>query len=229
MTKPEGSSDRGAVLKRGYDQLAASYDAEHGAEAAATWRAGILPLIRRFAPRGGSVLDLGAGTGVGGRLVRQALAPRYLVGLDRSAAMLARAEGVYDLRVVGDISLLPFRSEAFDVCVAGFDTLNHLSLAQLRGLFSADQLGRTTRAVVIDGLCAESLPHLGLSRVAEGYHSTHGTQDAVVELTHHFPTMAQWEEVVAEGDWRLRSRLAIRLEGRSAIPGHFAWHLESLR
>lgn len=62
-----------------------------------------------------SVLDVACGTG---RLMRAAarLGARRIVGIDQSAEMLARAEGI---TVRGDMTRLPFASATFDCVLAG--------------------------------------------------------------------------------------------------------------
>lgn len=85
-------------------------------------------LVQRHSPvaftPGMRVLDVGTGTG----LVAEALGGNdglHVVGVDRSALMLAHRRGVRPPGVQADASLLPFPGGCFDVWVAAF-LLNHL-------------------------------------------------------------------------------------------------------
>ncbi len=115
-----------------YGHLADEYDALLGELAETTWRQGILTELRRIlgnAPA--SVVDLGAGTGVGGRLLAGLGGPVHRVGVDRSTRMLDRAGGDYEKTVVADLSTLPLPDHNADVVVSGFDTLNYLPAPSL--------------------------------------------------------------------------------------------------
>lgn len=69
------------------------------------------------------ILDLGAGTGVAARAVRDAGAAS-VVGVDVAAQMLRRGRDVFD-PVLADAARLPFRAGAFDLVVAAC-CLSHL-------------------------------------------------------------------------------------------------------
>lgn len=86
-------------------------------------------LVQRCSPvafePGMRVLDVGAGTG----LVAEALGHEsrlHIVGVDRSALMLAYHRGSRPPGVRADAARLPFRCASFDVWVASF-LLNHLA------------------------------------------------------------------------------------------------------
>lgn len=65
------------------------------------------------------VLDAGCGTGQWLRLCRSTSQPARLVGVDRSAAMLARARSTDAELIRADLGALPFEDAEFDVvCVA---------------------------------------------------------------------------------------------------------------
>jgi SAM-dependent methyltransferase len=97
-------------------------------------------LLRPLERPGAPLRILDAGCGTGGNL--RALAPRgAVVGLDRSPLALAHARHAQPGRVVrGDVTALPFRSEAFDL-VTSFDVIYmvHDDEAALR------ELARVTR------------------------------------------------------------------------------------
>lgn len=80
-----------------YTHLAVEYDVLLGALAEATWRQGILAeLLAAYAGLPVCVVDLGAGTGIGGRLLAELGPGAYRIGVDRSATMLDRAGDCYE-------------------------------------------------------------------------------------------------------------------------------------
>jgi len=108
---------------RGWDTYAQFYDWEN----ARTLGRRDVGFWRRFAASaGGPVLELGAGTG---RVtVPLARAGIDIIGLDRSAQMLARlTRRSRRMRVVrGDIRALPFREQTFDAVIAPYGVLQSL-------------------------------------------------------------------------------------------------------
>ena len=111
-----------------YTDLAREYDPLLGVLAEATWRQGVLAEIARLGlGSGNTVVDLGAGTGIGGRLLPAAVADAYRVGVDASAAMLEQATGCYERTILGDLRDLPLEATSAALMVSGFDTLNYLA------------------------------------------------------------------------------------------------------
>jgi ubiquinone/menaquinone biosynthesis C-methylase UbiE len=108
-----------------YCDLAGEYDTLLGSLAELTWRQGVLAEVTRLGTTAAAVVDLGAGTGIGGRLMATTCGARR-VGVDQSAAMLRRAAGWYDHTVLGDLTGLPLTTASVDLMVSGFDTLNYL-------------------------------------------------------------------------------------------------------
>jgi SAM-dependent methyltransferase len=108
---------------RGWDEYAPFYDWEN----ARTLGRRDVPFWRRVARAAdGPVLELGCGTG---RISRSlARAGVDLVGIDRSAAMLARSRRD-DLRrlIRGDIRALPFADQAFAMVLAPYGVLQSLT------------------------------------------------------------------------------------------------------
>src|SRR4051794_19115024 len=107
---------------QGWDTYAPFYDWENaqtlGRRDVAFWR--------RVASRaGGPVLELGCGTGrVSAPLAKGGV---DLVGIDRSAPMLARVRRFRSLRLVrGDIRFLPFGDETFPMVIAPYGILQSL-------------------------------------------------------------------------------------------------------
>lgn len=109
----------------GYGDLAGEYDTLLGPLAEQTWRRGVLAELTRPGVAVGTVVDLGAGTGIGGRLLATTCSARR-VGVDQSAAMLQVATGWYEHLVLGELTRLPLRTGSADLVVSGFDTLNYL-------------------------------------------------------------------------------------------------------
>jgi SAM-dependent methyltransferase len=121
----------GADSKRegwqGWDQYAPFYDWEN----ARTWQHRDLPFWRHVAKRSrGPVLELGAGTGrVSLPLAQGGI---DLIGVDRSAAMLARAVRAAraahrTLKLLrGDIRMLPFPDGVFSAVLAPYGVLQSL-------------------------------------------------------------------------------------------------------
>ena len=128
-----GSSPRPPATHDSYCSLAGEYDHLLGDVAESTWRSGIVAELSRLATpgQGGVITDLGAGTGIGGRLIAGAGLARRLIGIDRSAHMLKHARS-YDSRLIADMTMLPSSPSSADFIVSGFDTLNYLSPAHLR-------------------------------------------------------------------------------------------------
>lgn len=114
-----------------YTRFASEYHLIVGELATQTWDAGILADVPRFltGSKRPTVVDLGAGTGIGGRLLKHVEPALYRIGVDRSAAMLRSAHDAYDQLVCGDITrgyLEPTEHGRIDAIVSGFDTLNYL-------------------------------------------------------------------------------------------------------
>jgi len=128
-----GSSPRPPTAYDPYCSLAGEYDHLLGEVAESTWRSGIVAELSRLATpgQGGVIIDLGAGTGIGGRLIAGAGLARRLIGIDRSEHMLKHARS-YDSRIVADMTMPPSGPSSADFIVSGFDTLNYLPPPHLR-------------------------------------------------------------------------------------------------
>lgn len=115
-----------------YSWLAREYEHILGDLARETWRSGILAELARLAGpgKGGVIVDLGAGTGIGGRLLSEGGWGHKRIAVDHSAAMLGSGAQFYDVTVRADITMLPLNRACVDFAVAGFDTLNYLPAAQ---------------------------------------------------------------------------------------------------
>jgi ubiquinone/menaquinone biosynthesis C-methylase UbiE len=125
-------------MNREFSQWAQVYEEAVGEMARLTWASGIVAELVRMQRLNGSILDVGCGTGVGGRILK-AIAPFRVVGLDRCAEMMERSNGIYDRIVQGDFSCFEIEDERFDFIVSGFDSLNYLSTDRLGSFFQSAQ------------------------------------------------------------------------------------------
>lgn len=180
-----------------YDLLARYYDLEHGDIAVD------VPLYLDFARRaGGPVLELGCGTGR--LLVPLAQAGYEVVGLDRSAAMLARAEarlaaaGLSNRVTLIQANMIDFHlDQSFGLALFALNTFMHLSEQsdQIAALTCARQHLRLGGLLILD-LPGPSEPFLiqpglilsGQFRTAEG--------STVLKFTDsHYDRAQQVEEI----------------------------------
>jgi len=112
--------DYKALVQRGYDLCATSYEAARQGEANPE-----LDLLTRQLPNGAHVIDIGCGAGIP---IARTLAQRFRVtGVDISSEQIRRArrnvpEGTF---IQGDIMSVTFPSAGFDAAVA-FYTIFHL-------------------------------------------------------------------------------------------------------
>ena len=133
MAKASSGSRRPAARVRegwkGWDEYAPFYDWEN---ARTLGRRDVGFWTRVIAPAKGPVLELGCGTG---RITLPlARSGAHVVGIDRSAPMLARAHRRRRARagtpvelVRGDIRFLPFADEQFDMVLAPYGILQSLT------------------------------------------------------------------------------------------------------
>ncbi|MBI4790099.1 MAG: class I SAM-dependent methyltransferase [Chloroflexi bacterium] len=107
-----------------YDAVADHYEELDGRRSPAleTWLRGNLSELRGRAP-GGSLLDIGAGSGLVTRCAEGLFAQR--VGIDLSPRILAAHRACFDFGAAADVEHLPFRAASFDV-VTCFAVLHHL-------------------------------------------------------------------------------------------------------
>jgi ubiquinone/menaquinone biosynthesis C-methylase UbiE len=110
--------------QRFYDTVAEHYEDVDGRRSPRlkAWLSSRLAAIRQDVP-GGSLLDLGAGSGFLCRCAKGTFS--YRVGLDVSEKILAANREAFEKYVVGDVNRLPFENETFDA-VTCFAVLHHL-------------------------------------------------------------------------------------------------------
>lgn len=140
-------SDAGGADTSSYVGLAAEYDALLGPLARDTWRRGVIRDVATLGfDAGAAVVDLGAGTGIGGQLLPEVIPGAHRTGVDRSSMMLAQSVGSYERTCVGELVDLPVRSGSVDLMISGFDTLNYLNADDLARCF-----GEVRRCLVPGG------------------------------------------------------------------------------
>lgn len=133
-----------------FSQWADIYEEAVGEMARLTWAAGIVPEIIRSGLLKGSILDVGCGTGVGGRMLK-AIAPFRVVGVDRCPEMFQRSQGIYDRTIEADFGSFEIEDETFDFVVSGFDSLNYLTTERLgKFLESAHRVLKPDGKIIFD-------------------------------------------------------------------------------
>ncbi len=125
MTQGETTEQRvKAANRQFYDAVAPCYEEIDGRRSwtLETWLRNTLSAIRKRAP-GGSVLDVGTGSGLVTRCAEGLFALK--VGIDLSSKILFANRDAFDLGVTGDVDSLPFADNSFDV-ITCFAVLHHL-------------------------------------------------------------------------------------------------------
>ncbi len=120
-----------------YDEWKMTYSESREELARNTWENGIIRELSESGVSSGMVLDAGAGTGVGARLIKE-LGEIYVISVDQSETMLNDAKLYSDEIHVGDIANLEEVegiSSDIDYIVSGFDTLNYLNRYELGKFF----------------------------------------------------------------------------------------------
>ncbi len=127
------------------------YEESVGDLARDTWQDGIVREVVRLGVKSGRVLDVGAGSGIGARLLGEK-GDFHITALDRSLEMLGYAGSIYDEVVVGGFCSIGDSSlEPFDLIVSGFDSLNYLNEAELEKFFtSCSQILKTEGKMIFD-------------------------------------------------------------------------------
>jgi SAM-dependent methyltransferase len=113
-----------------YDDWAQMYNESVEDLAMKTWLSGIAAELTAIGRHEGAVLDLGAGTGIGSRVLKS-FGHFNVTSLDRSEKMLEQAKLLTDSTVLADITSFDLLPRTFDLIVSGFDTLNYLSFDAL--------------------------------------------------------------------------------------------------
>lgn len=124
MKLSDPNRDYRALVRDGYDQVAADFNGARLAESGDV----LAPLLEMLRP-GSRVLDLGCGTGV--PIARTLARAHQVVGIDMSGGQLALARRQVPEAdfVRGDMSRVAFRPGSFDAVVS-FYAIFHLPLAE---------------------------------------------------------------------------------------------------
>lgn len=109
-----------------YTNWADTYELFEGQTATDIWRLGIAAELGRLGTGVATVLDLGAGTGIGSRVLGETAPGLTVTCLDRSAAMLDCGGVPSERRIVADMADFSVPPGSFDFVVSGFDALNYL-------------------------------------------------------------------------------------------------------
>jgi SAM-dependent methyltransferase len=130
-----------------YEAWATTYELFEGRTSVDTWRAGIIPEVAARARAGCSLLDLGAGTGIGETELRRAVPDLQVTSLERSANMIA-AGSFAGTVVQADMTNFAL-DRKFDFIVSGFDALNYVPWSSLGDVFVSVRCHLTAGGYVI--------------------------------------------------------------------------------
>ncbi len=176
---------------KAYDHAAEGWDAKiTDPSGYHFWAYGVFDrIVQPYADRAGSILDIGCGTGAWLADQRQRYRAKFLVGIDLSPEMVARARGSSgNVTVLGQAEYLPFKEGAFDLVVSRGDAIT-------QAYRPLQALSEVTRVLGAGGhLCFEmawgSIPFEGICRDdAEILYrrdtiGSHGTRVLVVKRYH---------------------------------------------
>lgn len=134
-----------------YVGLAAEYDVLLGHLAQRTWRQGVLVDVSRLGLQTVNVVvDLGSGTGIGGRLLGS-IGGGHRIGVERCGAMLEQGTAWYEETLHTEVWDVPLPAASVDLVVSGFDSLNYLGPTALRRcLAEAGRLLKPTGWMIFD-------------------------------------------------------------------------------
>ena len=186
-----------------YQGWAAVYEDFERDAARATWQQGIVDDLRRLGCGRSRILDLGAGTGIGSRVIAQEFAGAVVVSLDQSRHMLEAGGIPRELAIVGDMASFEVEPASFDFVVSGFDVFNYLDRERLASCL--DSVARALRPggyLIFDYLPRQVIQHdwgnLSIQR-------EHGGRR--LEVTHRFDPTTE------------RNRIAVQL----VVEDHVTW------
>jgi len=108
-----------------YDKLSSIYNKFLIGLSEETWKKGIMKELKNNDILHGDVLDAGAGTGIGARLMKNQ-GNFKILSVDSSNKMLTTAKHFSDKILNSNLDSLPNIKKKFDLIVSGFDTLNYL-------------------------------------------------------------------------------------------------------
>jgi SAM-dependent methyltransferase len=115
-----------------YHELASFYEAFEGEMSRWTWRHGIVAELGKLGCCNHRILDLGAGTGIGRRLMADRFPECRVMSLDQSQTMLDFGQIPEEFRIIDDMSRFDTERAGYDFVVSGYDALNYLSEHELQ-------------------------------------------------------------------------------------------------
>jgi SAM-dependent methyltransferase len=186
-----------------YQGWAAVYEDFERDAARATWRQGIVDDLRRLGCGHSRILDLGAGTGIGRRVIADEFPGTVVVSLDQSRHMLEVGGVPAELALVGDMACFEVEPGSFDFVVSGFDVFNNLDRERL-----ASCLDCVARALRPDGhLIFDYLPRQVIQHDWGNLETQREHDGRRLEVRHRFEPSSD------------RNRIAVQL----VVDGRVTW------
>lgn len=119
-----------------YEKWAETYDLSVRELSRDTWVDGIAAELLREGATGGAVLDVAAGTGIGGMVLSHIGHYSVIDALDISECMKGHCQFSYGHYYTADARSFSL-DETYDVVVSGFDSINYIAPDGLAGLFQS--------------------------------------------------------------------------------------------
>lgn len=131
-----------------YDLWSEFYDESVRELSETIWAQGIIAELKRIGVSNGHILDAGAGTGIGCRLLRE-IGNFEITAVDYNESMLLKLGTLADHIILSDIREIPKTDYKYDVIVSGFDTMNYLNAEGLQKflLWASDHLSNDGKII----------------------------------------------------------------------------------
>lgn len=189
-----------------YNCWASAYESFEAEVSIDTWRSGILKELSAYNCTDPIILDIGAGTGIGRRLILDMMPQATVFCLDRSPRMLEVGAVPPEYAIVADMAAFEPTENAYDFVVCGFDALNYLHRYDLlRCLTWVARALKPGGQMIFDyssqRLLREDWGHLDVTRMAgSGELSSSHRYDPLVDRTTVSLSLAEggverWREV----------------------------------
>lgn len=114
-----------------YNHWAEYYDESVRDLSESIWKPGVIAELKRHGIAKGNIMDAGAGTGIGCRLLRES-GDYEITAVDRNEAMLRHLGTLADHVIHSDLREIPELAGKFHAIVSGFDTINYLTAEGLQ-------------------------------------------------------------------------------------------------
>jgi 2-polyprenyl-3-methyl-5-hydroxy-6-metoxy-1,4-benzoquinol methylase len=134
--------------------------------------------IMNFTVNAESILDCGCGTGSWGQMIHARYPYKTVVGVDlwQPYLYLCQSLASYSLLLHGTVSALPFRTNAFDLCLA-VEVIEHLPLNQ--ALTFIAEAKRTSQTIILTTPTAQYETH---EAVPTENHRSYWTSDGLAKM-----------------------------------------------